>query len=140
MIEHTSGSQPVPDKNPFIRMSLLIAGSFSALLGIAGIFIPLLPTTPFLLLASWCFARSSDKLNRKLMTNRYFGPYISNYRERRGITLRNKIYSLIFLWATLLSSLIVSPAWWWLWLLLTAVGVGVSYHVISFKTLKVLKK
>lgn len=128
--------QPAPEKNPVVRIFLLLAGSLSALLGITGIFVPLLPTTPFLLLASWCFVRSSDKMNKRLMSNRFFGPYILNYRERKGITLRNKIYSLAFLWITLITSFIASPAWWWLWLMLAGIGAGVSYHVISFKTLK----
>lgn len=136
MHENNPGMHTPPDKTPFIKTILLLAGLLAALLGIIGIVVPLLPTTPFLLLASWCFMRSSSRLNNSLMTNRYLGPYIRNYQERRGITLRNKVYSLAFLWTTLTTSFILSPAWWWLWLMLGSVGAGVSYHILSFRTLK----
>ena len=74
-------------KNPIIRGLLILGGSVSTFLGIAGIFLPLLPTTPFLLLASWCFVRSSDKLHYKLMNNKYLGPFIKNYKEKKGIKI-----------------------------------------------------
>jgi len=132
---YNPGSNDSPDKSPFIKIVLMVAGLLAAMLGIVGIFIPLLPTTPFLLLASWCFVRSSDKLNKKLTGNRFLGPYIKNYREKNGITQRNKIYSLVLLWITLFVSFLLSPSFWWLWIVLLSVGVGVSYHIISFKTL-----
>ncbi|HEY9113267.1 MAG TPA: YbaN family protein [Bacteroidales bacterium] len=136
MADLVPASKPSQNKNPITRILLLIAGVLSTLIGFAGIFIPLLPTTPFLLLASWCFVRSSDKLDRILKENRFLGPYLKNYREKKGITKRNKIYSLVFLWVSLSVSFYFSPDWWWLWVILLAVGVGVSYHVISFTTLK----
>lgn len=128
--------QPKLYKSPVIRFLILLLGALAMLLGLIGIFVPLLPTTPFLLLASWCFVRASEKLNRKLLTNRYLGPYITNYQSRHGITLKNKIYSLVFLWLTLISSAVLSPPWWWLWLMLASIGAGVTYHIVSFKTLK----
>lgn len=136
MIDPGLDSKPAQNKNPITRILLLIAGILATLIGFAGIFIPLLPTTPFLLLASWCFVRSSDKLDRILKENKFLGPYIRNYREKKGITKRNKIYSLVFLWISLMVSFYFSPDWWWLWIILIAVGIGVSYHIISFTTLK----
>ena len=136
MADPGPASKPAQNKNPITRILLLIAGILATLIGFAGIFIPLLPTTPFLLLASWCFVRSSDKLDRILKENRFLGPYLRNYREKKGITKRNKIYSLVFLWLSLMVSFYFSPDWWWLWIILIAVGVGVSYHIISFTTLK----
>lgn len=136
MADPALDSKQAQNKNPIIRILLLIAGILAALIGFAGIFIPLLPTTPFLLLASWCFVRSSDKLDRILKENKFLGPYIRNYREKKGITKRNKIYSLVFLWISLMASFYFSPDWWWLWAILIAVGIGVSYHIISFTTLK----
>lgn len=66
------------------------------LVGLAtlGIFLPLLPTTPLLLLAAWCFANSSEKYHRWLMEHRVFGPIIKNYRENRCIPLKAKILSV----------------------------------------------
>ncbi len=122
--------------SPFVRGVLVVSGIIVTFIGVAGVFIPLLPTTPFLLLASWCFTRSSEKLNQKLMTNRILGPYILNYREKKGITKRHKVFTLLFLWATLAFSFYMSPDWWWLWLMLAFIGIGVSFHIISFKTLK----
>lgn len=123
-------------KNPIIRGLLILGGSVSTFLGIAGIFLPLLPTTPFLLLASWCFVRSSDKLHYKLMNNKYLGPFIKNYKEKKGITLRNKIYSLAFLYITLTISFIFSPPLWYIWLMLSSIAIGVTWHIARFKTLK----
>ena len=69
-----------------IKIILISVGSLSVLLGILGIFLPLLPTTPFLLLAALCYSRSSERFYQWLVTNRWFGEYIRNYREGRGIT------------------------------------------------------
>ncbi|MBL7905859.1 MAG: YbaN family protein [Bacteroidales bacterium] len=119
-----------------VRLLLLIGGLLSAIAGFAGIFIPLLPTTPFLLLASWCFVRSSDRMNRLLLGNKYLGPYIANYRMRRGITRRNKIYSLSFLYLTISVSVIFGPDYWWLKAGLLLLAVVITIHILRFKTLE----
>jgi uncharacterized membrane protein YbaN (DUF454 family) len=103
-------------------------------LGVAGIFLPLLPTTPFLLLAAWLFARSSERWYRWLLEHKRLGPYLQAFLRDHAIPLKIKVVSISMLWATLLLS-----AWWvatslWLRLLLMAVGVGVSLHILSFKT------
>lgn len=118
-----------------VRILLQVLGTLSVVLGIIGIFLPLLPTTPFLLLSSWCFVRSSDKMNQRLMHNKYLGPYIANYKSKRGITKRNKIYSLLFLYVTLGISFIYGPDYWWLKLGLAFIGIAVSVHILRFKTL-----
>ena len=118
-----------------VRILLQSLGILSAVLGFIGIFLPLLPTTPFLLLSSWCFVRSSEKMNQRLMQHKYLGPYISNYKSKRGITKRNKIYSLSFLYITLSISFIFGPGYWWIWLGLLTIGVAVSVHLLRFKTL-----
>jgi uncharacterized protein len=122
--------------SPIVRVLLMVSGILAALLGFIGIFVPLLPTTPFLLLASWCFVRSSDRMNRLLLHNRYLGPYIRNYKSGRGITFRNKIYSLAFLWITLSTSFIFAPPYWWLRIGLIFIGTAVTIHILRFKTLK----
>ncbi len=117
-------------KGLFISAGVLLVG-----LATAGIFLPLLPTTPFLLLAAACFIRSSDRLYRWLVTHKWFGPYIRNYREHKAITRRAKVVILLLLWGTLgytaigvISVLVVR-------VLLLLVGVGVTLHVLSLKTL-----
>lgn len=75
----------------------LLLGFISVILGTLGIFLPLLPTTPFLLLAALCFERSSDKFYNMLIENRYFGKYLKDYREKKGITMKNKIAALAIL-------------------------------------------
>ena len=79
-----------------------VAGALAVLLGVLGLFLPLLPTTPFLLLASWCFARGSDRLHRWLLSHRVFGEYLRNFEAGRGIPLKAKILATVMLWGSLL--------------------------------------
>jgi uncharacterized membrane protein YbaN (DUF454 family) len=82
-----------------------VAGAIAVLLGILGIFLPLLPTTPFLLLASWCFARGSDRLHGWLLSHRVFGAYLRNFEEGRGIPRKAKIVATVLLWLSLLGAM-----------------------------------
>ena len=95
-----------------IRSLLVVAGSISVAVGIAGVFLPLLPTTPFLLLAAACYVRSSPRLYRWLMNHRWTGEYIRDYREKRGLPIRTKILTVLILWGTVLwSAYQVSHPW-----------------------------
>ena len=85
----------------FIRRLLIIAGTISAGLGIIGIFVPILPTTPFLLLAAACYMRSSKRFYRWLLSNRLSGAYIRNYIEGRGMSLKTKMATILLLWITI---------------------------------------
>ena len=101
-------------------------------LGVVGVFLPVLPTTPFLLAAAYFFARSSPRFYRWLTTSSYLRAYIDNYRLGTGVPWRMIRRSLIFLWAGLtLSSLLWSNGWYWL--LLATVGVGVSTHLLMLR-------
>ncbi len=114
----------------------IIAGSISVGLGIIGIFLPVLPTTPFLLLAAFCYSRGSNVLHRKLLENPILGDYIRNYQEGNGIPLAQKIISISFLWLTIGGSILfVKPALW-LSLLLLAIASGVTIHLLRVKTRK----
>jgi len=84
-------------KQKLVRVVLIVAGTFSIALGILGIFVPVLPTTPFLLLAAACYARSSQRFYDWLLNNKYFGNYIRNYRERKAIPLKGKVLALALL-------------------------------------------
>ena len=82
----------------------IVIGTISLALGILGIFLPLLPTTPFLLLTAALYFKGSSRLYNWLLNHRYFGPYIRNYRENKAIPLRAKIVSLVLMWGTMLDS------------------------------------
>lgn len=118
-----------------LRWALRIAGVLFLGLGIVGIFVPLLPTTPFLLLAAACFVRGSPKLYRWLIGHKWFGAYIRSYREFHAITLRAKVVSLVLLWAVIGYSAVRVVEAWWLRALLAVIAVGVSVHLLSLKTL-----
>lgn len=118
------------------RLMLALCGIIAVGLGAAGIFLPLLPTTPFLLLAAACFLRSSDRLYNWLITHKWFGRYIRQYREHKAISRQTKLATIILLWGTLAFSGFVVLDALWIKILLLAVGVGVTMHIMSMKTMK----
>ncbi|MBW1863209.1 MAG: YbaN family protein [Deltaproteobacteria bacterium] len=111
-------------------MALILVGHFSAALGILGIFIPLLPTTPFLLLAAACYAR----IYIWLINNKWLGNYIENYREKKIIPLKVKVLSLSLLWITIGFSIFFVVNIFLLRVILILIVIGVSIHVLSFRT------
>ena len=118
-------------KEAWIRGLLLGVGSLCLALGVIGVFVPLLPTTPFLLVAAACFFRSSPRLYDWLLRNRLLGGYIRHYREGGGIPLRAKIISLTLLWLTISYSTVFVVEAWWLRGLLLAIAVGVTVHIVT---------
>jgi len=114
---------------------LITAGTVSVGLGILGIFLPLLPTTPFLLLSAVCYSKGSEKLYNWLLDNRYFGSYIKNYREKKGIPLRAKITAIVFLNITMGYAIFFVVHYFWLKVILFLIAVGVFIHISSMKTL-----
>lgn len=119
------------------RIAGIVCGTICVALGVVGIFLPLLPTTPFLLLAAALFLRSSPRLYARLLSNRWLGEYIRNFQEHRAIPLRAKIVSVTLLWVTMLWCIFaVVDAWWWAQLLIVAVAVGVTRHILSYATLR----
>jgi uncharacterized membrane protein YbaN (DUF454 family) len=117
------------------QVFLITLGSIFLGLGILGIFLPLLPTTPFLLLTTACYAKSSKRLLRKLLSNRLVGKYITEYQQNKGIRKSIKIYVLSLLWTTIILSIIFFAGAIWLKILLGCVAVGVTIHISTFKTL-----
>jgi uncharacterized protein len=116
------------------QIGLIVGGSVCVALGVVGIFVPMLPTTPFLLLAAVCYARSSKRLYHGLLTNRWFGEYIRNYREGRGITRSHKTAVLLLLWLTIGSSAVLAVNLWWVRILLFGIAAGVTLHVLKIRT------
>lgn len=118
-----------------MKYILTALGIICVALGALGIVLPVLPTTPFLLLAAWLFLKSSNRLRTWLIEHKIFGKYIENYILYKAIPLRAKITSITFLWATILISIyIVEPIW--LKILLFFIAIGVTIHISLFKTLK----
>jgi uncharacterized membrane protein YbaN (DUF454 family) len=119
-----------------LRGALVGAGTFFLALGIVGIVLPILPTTPFLLLAAACYARGSRRFYDWLLGNRVFGRYIRNYREGRGITFRDKAVSIGLLWLTILFSVLLVVRNLWVKIVLIAIAVGVSTYLLAIRTLR----
>jgi len=99
-----------------------------------GIFVPLWPTTCFLLLAGWCFARSSPRAERWLHENRLFGKYLRDYREKGIISARVRFGSLSVLWLFIGISAILLLEHLWAVALLLLVAVAVSAHLFALPT------
>lgn len=119
-----------------IKGILIVSGTFFLILGIIGIFIPLLPTTPFLLLAAACYARGSKKFYNWLINNKWLGEYIKNYQEGRGIPLTVKILSITLLWVTITFSTIIIVSNFLLRIILIIIAIGVTIHILTIKTLE----
>ena len=118
-----------------IRKAVLIfAGTMCLALGVLGMILPLLPTTVFLLMAAYCYSRSSERFHNWLLNNRWCGAYISNYKSGKGISMRQKISTIALLWVSISFSIWMLSAGFWLTLLLVAIAVGVSLHLILLKT------
>lgn len=112
----------------------MVAGTICVGLGAIGIFVPLLPTTPFLLLAAVCFARSSPRLLHWLTHNRWFGRYLRIYREGRGIPRREKILTIALLWITIAIAIWLFADHLWLRLALVLIATAVTIHLLRIKT------
>jgi len=123
------------NKSSLHKWLLVTAGSLSVGLGIIGIFVPVLPTTPFLLLAAACFTRSSPKLYAWLIHHKWFGAYIRHYREYHAITLQAKVFTLALLWIVIGVTALFAVTLWWVRVLLAVVAVGVTLHLIQIRTL-----
>lgn len=121
-------------KNRLKKTLYNVAGTVALLLGIVGIFLPLLPTTPFLLLASACYMRGSDRMHHWLMNQRHLGPYLRSYQQGRGIPLRAKITALALMWTSLTVSMWFVPLPWVRALLLIP-GIAVTIYLLRMRTL-----
>jgi uncharacterized membrane protein YbaN (DUF454 family) len=123
-------------QNPLVRWVLIIGGIILVGIGVLGMFLPLLPTTIFFILAAWCFARSSEKFYKWLHYNKYFGKYLRTYREGGGMTLASKVISLSILWIGIAVSAVWGTENLYVRILLLAIAVGVSWHLLAIKTAK----
>ena len=116
-----------------VKILLIATGTFLIILSIIGIFIPVLPTTPFLLLAAALYARSSKRFYNWLVNNRILGRYIKNYREGKGIPLKAKIIAISILWITIGYSAIFAMEILWVRILLVIIAIGVTVHIVRVR-------
>lgn len=132
------GSKPAPEKKlkPWQRNLYIVGGTISLALGLIGIPVPLLPTTPFLLLSAWCYARSSERFYLWLINHRHLGKNIRNYREKGGVELKIKIWAISLLWITIILTSVFAVNLWWVRALLLVIATGVTIHIAWLKTLK----
>ena len=114
----------------------VIAGTIALVLGVVGIILPVLPTTPFLLLAAICYMRGSQRLYNALLRNRFIGSYVRNYLEGRGMSLRNKIWTISMLWIAILCTAFLVTESLVIRIILVVVLVGVTVHILLIRTLK----
>ncbi|HNW50550.1 MAG TPA: YbaN family protein [Prolixibacteraceae bacterium] len=87
-----------------LKLLFILLGTLSLSLGILGIFVPGLPTTPFLLLTAFFYLKGSNKLYNWLINNKLLGKYIKNYQRRKGMTRQQKIYSISLMWIMIILS------------------------------------
>jgi uncharacterized protein len=124
-------------KQRIVRVLLMIAGTICLALGAIGIFLPILPATPFLLLAAACYMRSSERLHKWLIHNRWFGRYIKNYQEGRGIPLKTKVIALSALWiAIAYSAFFVVDEFLFAQIGLLLIATGVTVHLVRLPNFK----
>jgi len=145
MNQDTQPPQTKIRKHKITRILLLIVGSISLFLGIIGIPLPILPTTPFLLLAAACYMRSSERMYNWLLNNKWVGDYIKNYQAGRGIPLKTKILAISTLWITILISMffmvtrvsgINATGILIIRVILLIIATAVSIHLIRIPTFK----
>ncbi|MFZ1517369.1 MAG: YbaN family protein [Ignavibacteriaceae bacterium] len=123
--------------SPFVKYFYLISGFLLVAIGVIGIFLPLLPTTIFLILASICFVKSSPRANEWLRNHKILGGYIDNYQNKTGLTRNAKIANTIILWTSISLSAFLLTEELYIRILLLAIAIGVTIHLVMIKTKKV---
>ena len=118
------------------RVLLIIAGWIAVILAVIGIVLPLLPTTPFLLLAAFCFSKSSSRFHDWLLNHPWFGDYIRNFQSGRGMTIKAKISTVFLIWLSIGASVIFFVPIVWVKVMLLIIACCVSGYLISRPTYK----
>ena len=123
-----------PIKSAFLRGMLIACGWVFTAAGVAGIFLPLVPTVPFLLLATACFARSSVRFHTWLTEHNHLGPLLRDYLKGAGIPLRAKRVAICMVWLSFLTSTFLFVQGLWLRLVLIATAVVITLYLLSLPT------
>lgn len=120
-------------RNKVINSIVFVVGLISLILGAIGIVLPVLPTTPFLLLSAACFAKSSKRFYNWLMNNRVLGTIIKNYKEGKGMPIKTKIFTLSTLWITIMITIFFFVKILWVQIILWIIVIAVSTHIILIR-------
>ena len=124
-----------PNRHRIVRWLLIASGSGLVGIGVLGIFLPLLPSTVFFLMAAGCYGKSSPAAYTWLTTNRWFGRHLRNYKEDSGATVGAKILSIVSLWVGIgLSEYLIDSLW--VRLVLAVIGLAVTVHLLRLKTMR----
>ena len=124
------------NSNTLKKWLLISLGFISLILGIVCILVPVLPTTPFLLLSAWSFLRGSQRLHDWLLNHPWFGEYIRNFQEYKAIPLKTKISAVLMLWVTILFSILMIVKSTIIRLVLIGIAIVVTIHILHYKTLQ----
>lgn len=112
----------------------MISGFISLIIGIIALIIPLVPTTPFLLISAACFFRSSDRFYKMLLNHRWAGKHIKNYREDKSVTRAMKWQTIAVFWISISVSALVFVHNWWIRIFMWSIAACVSIHILRLKT------
>lgn len=121
-------------RNRLARLLWTVAGTLSLAVGVVGIILPVLPTTPFVLIAAACYLRGSKKMYDKLVKNRYFGGYLRDYMEGRGVSKRATVVSITSLWILILLSAVFATNDLIIRVVLIVVATAVTIHLLRLRT------
>jgi uncharacterized membrane protein YbaN (DUF454 family) len=125
-----------PTTDKLKRRLFVIVGTIALGIGVVGIIIPVLPTTPFLLLAAICYMRGSQRLYNALLCNRFIGSYVRNYLEGKGISLKMKMWTLSLLWIAIVFTTVLATDSLVIRIILAVVLAGVTIHILLIRTAK----
>lgn len=121
-------------KNKLVRSLFFLAGTITFALGAVGVVFPILPTTPFLLISLACYVRSSERMSHWLLNNKYFGSYLKNYKEGKGIPMKTKLFAISVLWITIAFSALVLVPILAVKIILFVVATAVTVHLVRLPT------
>lgn len=133
----TSSQTKLKPINPALRWMLLFSGFLATALGVFGIFLPVLPTVPFLLLALACFARSSERFYNWLLDHAHFGPIIRPYINGQGMTRASKVKAIALVWASISLSAFYLVEIVWVRCLLLIISCGVTLYLLRLPEIAV---
>ncbi|RBO83947.1 hypothetical protein DFP76_103221 [Marinomonas aquiplantarum] len=114
---------------PAKKYLYLLLGWLSLITGIIGIYLPLLPTTPLVLLAAWCFSKSSKRFHSWLINHKFFGPIVRDWQSEDGIPKRSRNRAIIFMWLGMSISMLIVYRFW-ATVGLISIGVCVSIYLL----------
>lgn len=136
--QESRGARKPPEARPVpVKVGLAALGLLCVALGAIGAVVPGMPTTVFLVMASWAFTRSCPWLERKLVYNRFFAPFTKYLRPGAVMPLRAKVFALVLMWASIAASIalaeIPSPAVWWMRGTTVALGLVGTWFILRWR-------